>query len=116
MDCFAHLYIVQDRYEETETLLDKALPIARRRMRPNHPVTLDLVNARAVLYKEQEHYEEAEKLLLEAVDGLCVKLGDTHPQTLKSIKNLITLYEAWNKPEEAKKWCAKLPKTEAKTE
>ncbi|MFC1795284.1 tetratricopeptide repeat protein [Planctomycetota bacterium] len=116
MDCFAHLYIVQDRYEEAETLLDKALPIARRRMRPNHPVTLDLVNARVVLYKEQEHYEEAEKLLLEAIDGLCVKLGDTHPHTIESLNNLIALHEAWNKSEEAKKWRTILQHTEAKIE
>jgi tetratricopeptide (TPR) repeat protein len=69
MDCLAQLYIVQDRYEEAETLLDKALPIARRRTRPNHPVTLDLVNARVVLYTKQKQYDQAEKLFDEALKG-----------------------------------------------
>ncbi|MCK4439205.1 tetratricopeptide repeat protein [Candidatus Bathyarchaeota archaeon] len=84
--------LIDELKPDSETLFSEALQIARRRLRPEHPVTLRLVNALAVLHTKQKQYDEAETFFDEALKGRQRELGDDHPDTLESKNDLAVLY------------------------
>jgi tetratricopeptide (TPR) repeat protein len=69
------------------------VPIARERLRKEHPLTLSFVNAYAVLHTKQKQYDQAERLFDEALKGRQLELGTDHPDTLQTKNDLAILYK-----------------------
>jgi len=99
----------QQRYEEAESLLRRALEARQSKLGRGLPPCLESMHELAVLSLRQARYNEAEALLLQAYNGREAKLGPEHRRTLDSLRELVHLYESWNKPDEAAQWRAKLP-------
>ena len=58
----AALYYVQGKYQEAESLYQRALEIRERILGPEHPDTACSLNNLAALYDVQDKYQEAEPL------------------------------------------------------
>jgi tetratricopeptide (TPR) repeat protein len=83
----------QNRYEEAETLFNRALEGRKLKLGEDHPYTLETINDLGILYRQRQHYEQAERLLTEALEGRKIKLGEDHPHTLTSTYELAVLYQ-----------------------
>ncbi|MCI0410825.1 MAG: CHAT domain-containing protein, partial [Acidobacteria bacterium] len=97
----AMLYGSQDRYEEAEPLLQKALRLRTKVLGPEHPDTLGSLNNLALSYRAQERYGEAEPLFQKALQLREKVLGPEHPNTLGSRNDLAVLYHDQDRYEDA---------------
>jgi tetratricopeptide (TPR) repeat protein/tRNA A-37 threonylcarbamoyl transferase component Bud32 len=89
----ALIRIKQQRYDEAQTLLDRALAGRKLKLGEDHPETLETLNDLGLLYRAQKRYDQAEKFLTEALEARQAKLGPDHPHTLESIHELAVLYK-----------------------
>ncbi|KZP22596.1 TPR-like protein [Athelia psychrophila] len=89
------------RYDEAETLFQKALAGRERQFGRDHPNTLNTVNDLGVLCEQQGKRAEAEMLYQRALAGKERQLGGDHPSTLGTVNNLGGLCEKQGKYTEA---------------
>ncbi|MCJ1313658.1 hypothetical protein MMC25_007337 [Agyrium rufum] len=87
---FGLFYQGQGRYDEAETLFERALAGREKKLGPEHPDTLGTVENLATVYRNQGRYGEAETLYERALAGNEKKLGPEHPDTLLTVQNLTT--------------------------
>jgi tetratricopeptide (TPR) repeat protein len=81
------LYYAQEKYEQSEPLLQRALAIREQILGSMHSDTIGSFNNLAELYQAQEKYEQAISLYQRALETGESLLGLDHPQ-------VITLREA----------------------
>ena len=80
------------RYDESESLIRRALAIREQALGPDHPDTATSLNNLAVLLRFRGRYEESESLIRRALAIREQALGPDHPDTAISLNNLaITL-------------------------
>ena len=84
----AALYRAQGRYDEAESLLQKALAIWERVLGLEHPNTADSYNNLGVLYANQGKWAAAREYLEKALAIWQAKLGEKHPHTIQAKQSL----------------------------
>jgi len=89
----AILRIKQERYDEADTLLNRALAGRKVKLGDDHPKTLETINDLDILHREQGQYDEAERLLIEAHKKRQTTLGEDHPHALESAHELAVLHK-----------------------
>jgi len=97
----AELYEKQNRLEEAETLLLKAIQIDRKALSANHPSLGTDLNNLAELYYKQNRLEAAEPLFLEAIALGKKALPPDHPYLGTFSHNLAGLLAASDRPKAA---------------
>ncbi|KZP03768.1 TPR-like protein [Athelia psychrophila] len=100
-DKVAWYFFKRGRYNEAETLYERALGVQERLLGADHPETLATVHSLAILYEQQGRYDEAEVLYHRALGGQERQLGANHPATLATVHNLALLYEQQGRYDEA---------------
>ncbi|MFC1792599.1 tetratricopeptide repeat protein [Planctomycetota bacterium] len=93
VDGLATIRIKQKRYEDAETLLERALAGQELKLGENHPDTIKTIHDLGIIYREQGQYDKAENLLIEARKKRQTTLGEDHPHTLASVQELAVLYQ-----------------------
>jgi len=99
LNALAKLYYVQERYEEAENLLAKALK--NNKLKNDELGVSQTLNNLACLYREQERYEEAEPIFLEAIRLRKELRGENNPDTASSLNSLANMYDTQNRYDEA---------------
>jgi CHAT domain-containing protein/tetratricopeptide (TPR) repeat protein len=99
----AELYEKQNRLEEAEALLLKAIQIDRKALSADHPGLATDLNNLASLYQKQNRLEEAEPLFLEAIALGKKALPPHHPCLRIFFNNLAGLLAASDRPKAALK-------------
>ncbi|MFL5587992.1 MAG: tetratricopeptide repeat protein [Ktedonobacteraceae bacterium] len=79
----AVLYLNKGKYEEAESLFQRALVIREKGLGPEHPDTASTLNNLAVLYHDQGKDEEAESLHQRALIIREKVFGPDHPNTTR---------------------------------
>jgi CHAT domain-containing protein len=82
----------QGRYEESERLYKRILPIQEKIHGPEHTVTATTLDNLAALYERQNRLSEAEPLYERVLLSREKESGLDHPRTLAAIENLAMLY------------------------
>jgi len=70
MHSLANLYLLKNRTQEAEPLIEEVWEVTRNQHQPSDPETLDAMLARALLYGRIDRLAEAVAILQEAVDVL----------------------------------------------
>ncbi len=86
------VYQNQQRFDEAQKLLTKALDIRRRTSGDLDLETLAIIYDLGSLYIERQRYEDAERLLAEGLEGRRKVLGEGHPETFRTMGALGRLY------------------------
>jgi len=97
----ATIRIKQKRYEDAESLLQRALAGQELKLGPDHPDVLKTIKNFGLLYREQGQFDKAEQFLIEARNKRQTKLGKDHPHTLQTMHELAVLYKQQKRYEEA---------------
>jgi serine/threonine protein kinase len=108
MESIGEWDIKQNRYEEAENRLRKALQLSLQSGVGDHPRPGEFTGTLGVVYLLEGRYAQAEAVLMESVELLSRVFGKSHWTTLQSLHRLIYLYVLWDKPDEVRKWYAKL--------
>ena len=88
-------------YRESEKLLNRALELRKKSLKPDDPKLATSLNNLALLYYTQGKYQEAEQLYHRALAIDEKALGPEHPGVARDINNLAELYRAQGKYQEA---------------
>lgn len=88
---YAQLLLSQGLSADAETLLRKAVAVAREMLPSNDPTLLNFLDPLGRSLQDQGHYAAAVEPYTEALVALRRSLGDAHPRTLTAINNLATL-------------------------
>jgi len=88
---YAWLLRARGAYEDSRTLLERALAIDERTLGPEHPYTANSVSDLAGLLMDQGAYEDARPLMERALANDEKMRGPEHPNTASSLYNLGTL-------------------------
>jgi tetratricopeptide (TPR) repeat protein len=91
----------QGKYEEAESMNQRALEGFEKALGKEHPDTLASVSNLATILRTQEKYEEAESMNQRALEGFEKALEKEHPDTLTSVSNLALMLRTQGKYEEA---------------
>lgn len=97
------LYKNQEKLEEAEKMLERALRGYEQVLGPDHTSTLETVNNLSNLYINQGKLEEAEKKYERALRRMEKGVGPDHTSTLYTANKLGNLYVSQGKLEEAEK-------------
>jgi tetratricopeptide (TPR) repeat protein len=89
------------RYEEAESLYQRALEIREQNLAPNHPNIANSLSHLATLYSAQGFYREAESLHQRALEIYEQTLGPSHRDTTTVANNLAELYRLQGRYSEA---------------
>ncbi|TFH47271.1 MAG: tetratricopeptide repeat protein [ANME-2 cluster archaeon] len=89
------------RFEEAESLFNRALDISEKVLESDHPDVANILNNLANLYKDLGKYENAELLYTRALDIREKALGLDHPEVATILNNLAVLYHQQGKYEDA---------------
>ena len=97
----AVLYEKRGRYDEAESLFQRALAVFESKFGPDQSITATGLNGLAALYDSIGRYDEAEPLYLRALAIREAKLGLNHPDTANILTNLAWLYYSIGRYDEA---------------
>ncbi len=89
------------RYEEAESIYQRALTITENTLGPDHPDTAIRLNNLAALYDSQGRYDQAEPLYQRAMKIDEKALGPNHPDLAIDLNNLAGLYRAQGRYDQA---------------
>ena len=94
------IYSDQNRFNEAEPLLKRALVIYEKGLSRNHPWTAECMHDLATLYERQQRYDEAEPLRNHTID--VYRQSGAEPHLGQDwYKNRAALYKNTNRPKEA---------------
>jgi non-specific serine/threonine protein kinase/serine/threonine-protein kinase len=79
-------------YPEAQKHLDRSLLLRERELGPNHPATLESLQALAGLNSDRGQYAEAERLYQQVLGSRRANLGPDHPDTLQTLNDLGDAY------------------------
>jgi serine/threonine protein kinase len=82
-------------------LHETALRLAKAKLAPDHPVTLEIMNGLEQAYKGAGKLDLALPLCEEILERRKAKLGPNHPDTLSALHNLAGCYARAKKPDQA---------------
>ena len=91
----------QDKTQEAEQTLRRALAASTRVLGPDHPNTVQINDNLANVLLDEKHFEEAERLQRENLATRRRVLGEKNPKTFFSMNNLATVLMHENKLDEA---------------
>ncbi|KAL7946930.1 hypothetical protein V8C42DRAFT_298209 [Trichoderma barbatum] len=91
------------RYQEAETVFERAMEAHKMKSGADHPNTLISMGGLASVYRKRGRWKEAEKLEVQVVDGLKLKRGADHIETLNSMGNLASTYRRQGRWDEAER-------------
>ncbi|KZP23813.1 hypothetical protein FIBSPDRAFT_446477 [Athelia psychrophila] len=97
----AWYFLKRGRYNEAETLYERALGGQERQLGADHPDSLATVHGLAILYGQQGRYDDAEQMYQRALGGQERQLGTDHPDSLLTVHGLAVLYGQQGRYDEA---------------
>ena len=89
----ALVYLAQGRFNETESLLKRALSIREKSLGPEHPDVAETLGNQAELYRHQGRFAEAEAVNKRVVLIVEKALGSEHPRVGLALNNWAIGYE-----------------------
>ncbi len=103
MQIMGNVYESLGLYQESETLLRRAVEIRQRTLGPRNVETLKSMSDLGYVLNSNSKYSEAEKWSRETVDGRKEKLGPEHADTLASESQLALIFNNESHYAEAEK-------------
>ncbi|KAK8071888.1 HET-domain-containing protein [Apiospora saccharicola] len=97
----AGCHSILGKYGDAERLCRPALELSKKVLGREHPITLDSINALALVLNNQGNHKEAALTQRQALEGYKSVLGEGHPRTLESMNNLANVLDRQGKYEEA---------------
>jgi tetratricopeptide (TPR) repeat protein len=82
------VYLWEQRLPEAERLLAELMTIQQKRVGPDHPDTLQVMNNLAGVYELEGRYAEAERVWTQVLSRQSRVLGEDNPETLQTRGNL----------------------------
>jgi len=89
-------------YNQAKTLIEKALPIQKKFLIPEHPDIAASLFKLATIYQEQGNYEQAKSLHEESLEIRRKTLPADHTDIAKSLNNLAVIYKKQGDYDQAK--------------